>query len=457
MSPPLGSRSARRGPQPAGAGAAEGPARQRAWWGWLAAIAAVGLAVRVGYVLGFRRDVEVWGDAFYYHWQGRLVAEGKGFLGPAQYVLQGRAVQAADHPPLYVLVLAAALVLGGTSFLAHQLTSAAVGAASVLVVGLLGREVAGERAGLVAAALAAVYPYFWVNDGQVMSETVAIFTAAVATLAAYRFGKHPRPASAVALGAACGLAALSRAESVLLLGLVALPLALLARPLPLRRRVGLLAATGVTAAAVVAPWVAYNLSRFERPVYLSSGLEITLTVSNCDETYRGQFRGFWFMPCVTRLSPPQGDQSEQAAYYRRHALDYVGAHRDELSGVVAARLGRAWGLYRPTQQLDFDVIEGREKPVSVVGLGAFYLLCAGALAGTVVLRRRRVPVFPLAALAVVVSVAVVMTFGNTRYRAPAEVALVVLSAVALSALGRRREPAPQPEAADEATPVLVAP
>ena len=408
-------------------------------------------------MLGFRQDVRVWGDAYFYHWQGRLLAEGRGFVQPMVFLGSGEALPAADHPPLYTLVLAGASLLGATSFLAHALVSVALGTAAVVAVGLVGREVAGRRAGLVAAAIAAVYPHFWVNDGQVMSETVAILTAAVASLAAYRFWRRPRPATAVALGLACGISALARAETVLLLGLVVLPLCLLARPLPLRRRLGLLAAAGATAAAVVAPWVAYNVSRFERPVFLSSGLEVTLAVSNCDETYRGPLRGFWYMPCITRLAPPAGDQSERAPYYRRVALDYASAHRSELPGVVAARLGRAWGLYRPAQQLDLDVIEGRERPISVVGLGAFYLLGAGALAGAAVLRRRRVPVFPLAALPVVVSVAVAMTFGNTRYRAPAEVALVVLFAVALAAAGRRRAPVPPRPEFEEARRVLVAP
>ena len=39
--------------------------------------------------------------------------------------------------------------------------------------GLLGRELAGARAGLLAAALGAVYPYLWVNDGLILAETFA--------------------------------------------------------------------------------------------------------------------------------------------------------------------------------------------------------------------------------------------------------------------------------------------
>ena len=43
--------------------------------------------------------------------------------------------------------------------------SALVGTVTVVLVGLLARRVAGERAGLIAAAVAAVYPLLWLADG----------------------------------------------------------------------------------------------------------------------------------------------------------------------------------------------------------------------------------------------------------------------------------------------------
>jgi hypothetical protein len=63
----------------------------------------------------------------------------------------------------------------------------------------------------------------------------------------------------------------------------------------------------------------------------------------------------------------------------------------------------------------------------------FYPIAALAIAGAVVLRRRRVLVFPLAALPAIVLLSVTLTFATNRYRAIAEGALVVLAAVALDA------------------------
>jgi hypothetical protein len=53
------------------------------------------------------------------------------------------------------------------------------------------------------------------------------------------------------------------------------------------------------------------------------------------------------------------------------------------------------------------------------------------------LRRRHVPVFPLGALPVVVAATVALIFAQTRNRAPAEAAFVVLAAAALDHLRPR--------------------
>jgi 4-amino-4-deoxy-L-arabinose transferase-like glycosyltransferase len=122
--------------------------------------------------------------------------------------------------------LAVPSFIGLDTELAHLLWSCVLGAASVVLLGLLGRKIAGPRVGLIAAGLAAVYPNLWWHDGALMSETMAIFVSTVVMLLAYRFRAAPTTGRIVALGAACGLATLTRAELALLVPLVMLPLAL---------------------------------------------------------------------------------------------------------------------------------------------------------------------------------------------------------------------------------------
>ena len=113
----------------------------------LSAITAIGLVVRIVYVLGFRRDTTVGGDAYFYHYGANLLVHGKGFIAPLQYIALHIRLEAADHPPLYVLFLAIPSAIGLGTTLAHMLWSACLGTATVALTGLVGRRVAGNRAG----------------------------------------------------------------------------------------------------------------------------------------------------------------------------------------------------------------------------------------------------------------------------------------------------------------------
>lgn len=417
-------------------------ARRFAWW--LTIITVGGFLLRIAYVLVERRDFTFAGDATFYHQGANLLADGRGFISPFELESSGRVVEAADHPPLYLIWLSIPSFVGLDTELSHVLWSCVLGAGTIALVGLLGREVAGGRVGLIAAALAAVYPNIWWHDGALMSETMAIFVATLTVLLAYRYRRAPSTGRAVTLGIACGLAALTRAELLLLVPLVVLPLILLDGRRDTRTRLRRLGAAGAATVITLAPWVGYNLSRFERPVFISTGFELTLNIANCDDTYYGPITGYFSLECArpTALrAREQGlDQSEEAVRHRREALDYIGDHAGRVPVVILARWGRIAGLYRTEQLIDLSAIEGQEKWVAVSGLVSLWLLGALAVVGAIALRRRRTPVYPLLALPVVVLVAVALAYAPQRFRASAEPAIVVLAAVGIAAALPRVRP-----------------
>jgi 4-amino-4-deoxy-L-arabinose transferase-like glycosyltransferase len=403
----------------------------------LVLITVLGFAVRLAYVLIARRNHVPGGDAFFYHVGANLLVDGKGFIAPLPYAL-GAQIQAADHPPLYITFLAIPSAMGLRTALEHVLWSMLLGTGTIAVTGALGRRVAGVRVGLVAAALAAVYPNIWLHDGALLSETMAIFVATVTLLLAYRAWDQPSMGRIVALGAACGAAMLSRSELVLLLPALLAPVVLLAGEISLRERLTRLAAGTVVALVVVAPWVGYNLSRFSHPVLLSSQFEATLAGANCRDTYHGPSLGSITSTCVKGLDPTT-DESEASVVLRDRAQDFVRDNLGRVPVVVAARVGRVVGVYPPDRLIDVEVFfEGRERWLATLELITFYPVAIGAIAGAVVLRRRRtVPLFPLLALPAIVIVTVAVTYGSNRFRAPAETSLVVLAAIAIDALWHR--------------------
>ena len=418
---------------------------RRFWWA-LGLICVGAAALRFGYVAAAKPNQELLGDQIYYSAQARTIAEGNWFDEPLQ---PGR--PAADHPPLTALVMAPAAAVAPGSVMAQRYLMAAYGVGAVALIGLLGRKVAGRRVGLLAALIAAVYPGLWVNDALVMSETVTVATLALAMLASYRFADRPTWRRAAVMGLATGVAMLARAELVLLIPMVIIPLAWWARgdgdgdgdgddagarraAPKARLALGAVAIAGALVAQ--APWVAYNAARFDRPVLFSTNDGLTWIGANCADTYYGGGIGFWSLNCgLTGLAsaPPQADQSVRSAHLRSLGNSYLRDHLDRLPTVVVARLGRGLGVWHPDQMVYLNRGEGREGTVSWLAIYTYWALAPLAVIGAVILRRRRTMVWPLVAL-VGISVMVIAAFyGIARFRLPAELAIVVLTAVAIAA------------------------
>jgi hypothetical protein len=87
-----------------------------------------------------------------------------------------------------------------------------------------------------------------------------------------------------------------------------------------------------------------------------------------------------------------------------------------------------------------------------LGLGMYYAMLALSVGGTIILRRRGIPVFPLWAVGLTVAVSILLTFGQTRYRSTFEVSLVLLSAVALGWIWDRLSSRRPTELAEPLTP-----
>ena len=247
-----------------------------------------------------------------------------------------------------------------------------------------------------------------------------------------------------------------RSELVLLIPLLVVPLAVLV-PGPKRADRWRSVLAGVLAAmAVMAPWIGYNLTRFEKPEVLSTQFGLGLSSTDCGPVWNGSHKSYFDIGCSQRVEDtlPKGlDASEQDARHRAAGLRYVRRHLDDLPEVVLDRVGAIVGLYQPQLQITLDgIFEGRGLARARAGMYSFYALALLSLAGALLLRSRRTaPVFPLLVPPVVVLVTVVTLYSSTRFRSSAEVSLCLLAAVALDgAIARvsraRRDRAPVPAA-----------
>jgi 4-amino-4-deoxy-L-arabinose transferase-like glycosyltransferase len=413
---------------------------------WLAALTLLGFVVRVLNVLWWRPTTDtpgyhgyrLWGDAFYYHWQANALVKGAIYVDPLRWLLDGSERASAGHPPLFPTYLALWSAIGLDGVTAHRLAACVLGTATIVVIALLARRIGGNAAGLIAAGIAALYPELWINDGMLLSETMAIFMTAVALTAVYAFWRRPSMRSAVLVGLACGAASLSRTELIALFPIVVLPLAALVRGADWGRRIRLAVAACLAGLVIVGPWVVFNLTRFEETTTMTTGTGSALSAASCDEVWYGTLIGYYANCFQGPWPDPNLDESQRDLVPRKQAIQYTKDHIDRLPLVVAARVGRLWGVFKPGQTTMLDWwIEGRGRAASWIGLFSYYALWPFAIFGLVVMRRRKIPIFPLVAIAAIATFAAAITFGVTRYRAPAEVALVIAAAVGAGAFWTR--------------------
>ena len=198
----------------------------------LVAIALVGLAIRIGAAIWYDRNTLVHGDAFWYTNVGQHLAEGKGFIQPLGEYSFHRRIPSAAHPPAYAVYLSLISHVDTTS-MTWRLWSTLPGVGTVVLLGVLGRDLASDRAGLLAAALGTVFLDLVVQDVLLWSEGMFAFTIVLTVWLAYRYVRAPSTHAPALLGGAIALAALHGAEGVLLLVILLLPLALRARAIPL--------------------------------------------------------------------------------------------------------------------------------------------------------------------------------------------------------------------------------
>jgi 4-amino-4-deoxy-L-arabinose transferase-like glycosyltransferase len=408
----------------------------------LALIALAGLGIRLGYVLAGRGH-DVSGDGAFYFFAAHVMVDGGGYVNP------WNGIPTAAHPPAWPVLLGLPAGMGLDTLLSHQVFACLIGTTTVVLVGLAGRVVAGGRVGLLAAAIAAAYPNMWVRERELAAETLVLPLAAVAVALAYRYWRAPRMVTLSALGAVCGVLILVHSATALLLVFLVLPLVARARSqAPAARRWAHLAAVLAVAGAVLMPWVVRNMVRFERPVLLTTNFGLAIHSANCPRAYEGERIGSHDPDAVRPYAevPPggcdsytgRGDESEIDVALRARGFAYTREHVERLPVVVAAREGRTWGLFRPFQQAALEREFGN-GPLWVyqVAVFAFWALAPFAVVGALRLRRTTVPLFPLLSFLVAVAVVVAMTFGAVRYRAPAEVPIVVLAAAGLDAAWTR--------------------
>jgi 4-amino-4-deoxy-L-arabinose transferase-like glycosyltransferase len=401
----------------------------------LAGVVLLAAAIRVAYWVTKWDQTLLFNDSVYYSGQARQLFEGTWF----REVFFDR--PGAEHGPLTSLLMSP-LSFGTDYHRWQRLVTVTTGVLLVWVLGRLVTELAGSRAGLIAALVAAVYPNFWMNDGLVMSESISMLLVTLSLWAAWRAAQAPDGRGAVRttvlLGLVLGFAMLARSELLLFVPLLLAWLLVVRRRARRSWRPAVLAL--VVSGGVVLPWVAFNMARFERPVFLTTNDGTTWLGANCDDMYHGGNSGGWTVLCITAdpAYRPDEEPSVRSARQRSLAVHYVRGHLGDVPGVVIHRVGRTLDVYGLSDLLHQDVGEERPRWAAWAGIVMFWGLAVLSVLGAIGAPRR---VWTLLVVPICVVLATtVLFYGGHRIRSTAEPSLVALSAMAVAGfVGRRAE------------------
>jgi 4-amino-4-deoxy-L-arabinose transferase-like glycosyltransferase len=386
---------------------------------WLAILAAA-LIARIAFVALMPREI-LWSDGREYDAVARQLVD------HGTYGMQGL------RPPGYPTLMAAVYWMFGKNLLALRLVEAVLGTLSVGLIGLIGLRVFGRRAGLIAAALAALHPVLAFLPATEFPENFAVLLIVLALGAAFAALARGGWWRWAACGALFGLATLTRANIVTLLPGFALgAAAMLARE---RRGWGLpLVVTCAALALTLAPWIVRNHQVHGRWAFVSTGGGRQFWCGNSEQT------------TGSTLVVPQPDSAMQVAiahvpsehamdaYYYSKGMEFIRAHPVRAAQLYALRLGNLFALYPEPVTRSFISQWSRwaQGLASVViftgvwiGLGQW---------------KREPALWPMAGGIATFALVNALFFMNLRYRMAFEPCLLLMAGLGWAGLWERRAP-----------------
>jgi 4-amino-4-deoxy-L-arabinose transferase-like glycosyltransferase len=368
------------------------------------------------------------------------------YFAQARDILQGKLVP--DHAyfhssPLYPFFLALVDRLGGRGFHAIRVWQTCAGTLSVALVFILGRLAAGTKAGLVAAALAAVYVPLIFFEAEVLEITL-VMTFLIGSLVLLQAAQDDRRAwKVIASGVLLGLAGLGKPNLLLFAPAGALWLALRGRER--RGRVHVLPAIlfFVAAGAVVLPATIHNYRAEGDFIPVSSNGGINFFIGNHSGS-PGVFQVPPEMRFDLRVASKQAAEratgrtlsaGEVSDFWTSRTMEQIRGNPGRWLKLMGRKFVLFWNHYEIPNHYHLYFVR-RFAPVLRLPVGVFGVVAPLGLVGLVLALRRRERVGLLVLFGLTFMASVLPFFITGRYRLAVVVPLFVGAGYAVVALWR---------------------
>lgn len=387
----------------------------------LIGVLAVALGLRVLYMLnqaGMAIPVRS-PDTFLYDMIPRHLLAGKGYIGE-NYLIVQKGKPTAFYGPVYPLFVAAIYRLFGYSFRYIQIAQILVSLLTCYVVFKVGELLYGKRAGLMAAALFAVYPELAAYPSAVLSETLFVFLEILFVYLLAKAISNEKPGMVIfgLAGATFALAFLCR-QVISVAPIIMLPFAIRRYRNHGWAWMAKRASTFLVAALVIiVPWSVRNYIDMGTlsPAATTGG--VTFWWGN-----KADRRGMDLPTALDQVKKENPGLSEiemNSLLYKLGFKEIAGQGPAELASLIWSKWRKMWMPYL------FN--EGRWRPVGIAQYVVIYTLLISGLFGSFKLVKSS-PGTAVVAIVLVAGVAVhLASIGNSRYSLPYLPLLMITSA-----------------------------
>ncbi|HLI09851.1 MAG TPA: glycosyltransferase family 39 protein [Ktedonobacteraceae bacterium] len=354
-----------------------------------------------------------------------------------------------DRAPLWPAIIAAIYGVLGPHDHYVRLFLCFVGAGTCTLIYLFAKDLFGRRIALFAGLLAAIYPFLYIYDGWLYSESVYIFLLLAFTYALYRLQRNPNWQWMLLSGILLGLASLERPNGLIILAsflawAVVIGWAkVLSWPAAAKSAIII----GVVSTLLFIPWTIrnYEVTHALVPVAVGNG-KVMLGAYNDMILERPQYYGIWIIP--TESTPAIAAQFpancagacevQRDSTYQKDAIKWIESHLSDMPLLLRLHFTNLWSITTQEADLPINRFPDRLSSKLVVDMMEVITPIVFALAalGLVLTRKRWRELLFIYLMIVITVIQALVFYGIPRFRAPIEPMLILLAAGALWGIGK---------------------
>jgi len=357
-----------------------------------------------------------------------------------------------DRAPLWPLAIAAIYAVLGEHDMMVRLFLSLVGAGTCVLIYYFVRDLFGSRIALIAGLAASVYPFLFIYDGWLYSESLYIFLLFAFCYALYRLQRTPSRSLMLISGILLGLVSLTRPNGLIILGLfIAWAMVLgIAKVQTWRILLQSVVLITLVTLVIILPWTIRNyvVTHALVPIATGDGKVLIGAYNNKidnpnsqDRQYYQQYLGTWLKPeevapQLVKQFPANCSGACEVArdnVYKAAALQWIGSHLNKLPHVFVLHAAYLWQTTSSEADFPFNRFPDRIYSKLTIVLMELYtplLFLLAAIGLIVTLRRWRELLFIYSMIALTFAQSVAL-YGFARFRAPIEPMLLVLAAGAV--------------------------